>query len=345
MKSGFLQSRVIQVHPTLRCNLACPHCYSSSGPRISAELEVGALVERLTVLRGEGYDVVSFSGGEPLVYRGFDEAAAEARRMGFRVNLITNGLLLDERRLARLSDVVSVIGLSLDGVPERHDRMRGRPGCFDQLAARTALLRDHGIPFGFAHCVTSESIADLQWILDYSLEQGASLLQIHPLTLSGRAAETCGGLALSAADLDRLYVLVGLLRIQAEGELVVQLDLAAVRHVLAERSSYGVLDAPAERLAEAALADLVNPLVIDERGDLWPLSYGMAEAQCLTRAARGSWRRALERYRSGGAAPLRRLLEAAWVRLGNDREIRFVDWYGYLCEQSHEMTIAERLAA
>jgi MoaA/NifB/PqqE/SkfB family radical SAM enzyme len=344
MKSGFLASRVIQLHPTLRCNLACPHCYSSSGPRAGGELAASSLIERLAALRAEGYDIVSFSGGEPLVYRDFDETAVAAHRLGFRVNLITNAILLDEDRVARLAEFVSMVGLSLDGVAERHDRMRGRVGCFEKLEACIPLLRDHDIPFGFAHCVTTESIADLPWLLEYAIEQGASLVQLHPLTMSGRAASTCASLALSAADLDRLYVLAGLLRIQAEGKLVVQLDLAAVRHVLAEHSSYAVLGTePGESLAETPLADLVNPLVIDERGHLWPLSYGMADDQCLTAALDGDWRATLEHYKRGGAARLRWLLSSALARLENDAETRFIDWYGYLAEHSHEL--AARRAA
>lgn len=334
MQTGFLDSRVVQVHPTLRCNLACAHCYSSSGPTAHGELEVQALVDRLTKLRAEGYEVVSFSGGEPLTYRGFDEVAAEARRLGFRVNLITNGMLLNERRVARLAPLVSVVGLSLDGIPHRHDQLRGKAGAFEKLEACLPLLRAYDVTFGFAHCVTTESIGDLPWLLELALEQGASLLQLHPLTLAGRAAELCGPLALSTADLSRLFILAEVLRVQANRRLVVQLDIAAVQHVLAQRSKYAVLEAESrDELAEAPLADLVNPLVVDEKGHMWPLAYGMAPDQCLTADGAEDWKAALARYKSGGAARFQELLASAFGRLEEERE-RFVDWYGYLVEHS-----------
>ena len=32
------KSRIVQIHPTRRCNLRCLHCYSSSGPEVKGEL-------------------------------------------------------------------------------------------------------------------------------------------------------------------------------------------------------------------------------------------------------------------------------------------------------------------
>ena len=97
---GTHSGRVVQVYPTLRCNLSCAHCYSASGPEAGSELEPKVLIERLAHLRREGYDLVSFSGGEPFLYWGFDHVAAEARRMGFRVHATSNGMLLSRRRIA-----------------------------------------------------------------------------------------------------------------------------------------------------------------------------------------------------------------------------------------------------
>lgn len=35
--------RILQIHPTLRCNLRCEHCYSSSGPWEHQELDLNVV--------------------------------------------------------------------------------------------------------------------------------------------------------------------------------------------------------------------------------------------------------------------------------------------------------------
>src|SRR6187402_1546244 len=69
MRSGFLPDRIIHLHPTRLCNLACLHCYSESDPGQRTALEPAAIGSALEILRAEGYALVSLSGGEPLVYK------------------------------------------------------------------------------------------------------------------------------------------------------------------------------------------------------------------------------------------------------------------------------------
>jgi MoaA/NifB/PqqE/SkfB family radical SAM enzyme len=324
--SGFLRSRVIQIHPTLRCNLACAHCYSSSGPDARGELSPQRLVIMLERLRSEGYDVVSFSGGEPLMYRGLREVGEAARALGYRVNLITNGLGLHGKRIDELEKFVSLIGVSIDGPEPIHDRIRG-PGTHRRSLARLKDLHSRGVRFGIAHCVTKESLPFLPDMLDLCQNAGAQLLQLHPLTLFGRASTDCGDQGLTSADLARAYLITEFLKVQAEGTLQVQLDLSPVEHVLANRRRYAVLES--DDLGESTLSDLVNPIVIDERGRLMPLAYGMAQEQHIASGETEQWGFELNRYLTNRASPLRRLLELGLSSLGTDPD-GFVDWYGFL---------------
>ena len=64
--AGPLRVPTVQIHPTLRCNLLCMHCYSNSGPHARAELPVAAVCQTIVDASALGYEVVSWSGGEPL---------------------------------------------------------------------------------------------------------------------------------------------------------------------------------------------------------------------------------------------------------------------------------------
>ena len=140
--------RVLQIHPSLRCNLRCAHCYSSSSPDEHGELSLGLLQLALDDARAEGFNVVGVSGGEPLLYSRLPELLGQARELGFRTTVTTNGLLLTEELLDRIQPRIDVLAVSVDGVPASHDRIRGHPRAFQILERRFALLRRRRRPSG-----------------------------------------------------------------------------------------------------------------------------------------------------------------------------------------------------
>jgi hypothetical protein len=120
VRSGFLPDRIIHLHPTRLCNLACLHCYSESDPgqrtRSIRRRSAGAL----EILRAEGYALMSLSGGEPLVYKPLRQVIDRAHELGFRVTMITNGLLVTERTESLLAELDGV-AVSFDGLAETHN--------------------------------------------------------------------------------------------------------------------------------------------------------------------------------------------------------------------------------
>src|SRR3569833_4013545 len=61
-------TRVVQIHPTRRCNLRCLHCYSSSSPDERGMLDKELLLGAVRDAARAGYNWASISGGEPLMY-------------------------------------------------------------------------------------------------------------------------------------------------------------------------------------------------------------------------------------------------------------------------------------
>src|SRR5690242_9462370 len=114
---GLTGQAILQLHPTRRCNLRCLHCYSESGPYVAATTSLDVLRRVVSDAAALGYEVVSISGGEPLLYRELPALLAHAKGLGLRTTVTSNGMLLSERRLAELADVVDVLALSLDGRP------------------------------------------------------------------------------------------------------------------------------------------------------------------------------------------------------------------------------------
>jgi MoaA/NifB/PqqE/SkfB family radical SAM enzyme len=135
---ALMTSRAVPFHVTLsvtsRCNARCVYC---SLPDLDEEeLPAGAWRAILAELKRLGTARVLFFGGEPLLRDDLAGIVAEARRLGLRRAMTTNGILVPERR-----DVVgqlNTINVSLDGAPEAHDRNRGRGSHARALAAVAA---------------------------------------------------------------------------------------------------------------------------------------------------------------------------------------------------------------
>ena len=168
---------IIQIHPTLRCNLRCLHCYSTSSPEQATTLSLDTLCQALSDARAEGYNAVGVSGGEPLIYPALPELLHHAHSLGMFTTVTTNGLLLSQKRLEALRGAIDLMAISVDGVPESHDRMRNKAGAFNKMKEKLQLVRDAGIPFGFIFTLTLYNLHELEWVAAFAVEQGAELLQ------------------------------------------------------------------------------------------------------------------------------------------------------------------------
>jgi MoaA/NifB/PqqE/SkfB family radical SAM enzyme len=272
MRSGLLPVRVVHVHPTRTCNLACAHCYSTSSPSERGALGVDVLAEALAHLRSEGYENLSISGGEPLVYRGLDDLAARAMDCGYRVHLITNGVLLSEQRLRTLRPHVEFVGVSLDGCEETHNAVRGRADAYAKAMRALRVLADSGVPFGIVFGVSRRSLGDVPWAFERARELGARLLHLRPLAPEGRAERMDETWTLSHEDCTRLVVLTEVLAGFGSDGPHVQVDLVAADDLAHARDQFELLR---ESPNVAQLSDAVNPLVIDEQGRCLPFVYGM----------------------------------------------------------------------
>jgi MoaA/NifB/PqqE/SkfB family radical SAM enzyme len=133
---------------TERCDTRCPFCAFDAGLRrprreldAAEALRFGDLVARWAEDRGRGV-LVSWLGGEPLLWPELETTSATLRSRGLQIGLTTNGRGLgdpDRRRWAL--DSLDELTLSIDGPPSVHDRIRGRPGSGRELLATLRALR------------------------------------------------------------------------------------------------------------------------------------------------------------------------------------------------------------
>jgi len=185
---------VVVYNCTRRCNLRCLHCYSSSQPDYyTDELTTARARQLLSELTEVNCPVVLFSGGEPLLHKDLFELLAEAKGVGLRTVLSSNGTLIDSDTAGKLADVgVSYVGISIDGDEEFHDKFRQAKGCFKAALAGIKNCKKAGIKTGLRFTITKANADQIQTVFDIAAKGGVRRICFYHLIKSGRAKELDG---------------------------------------------------------------------------------------------------------------------------------------------------------
>jgi MoaA/NifB/PqqE/SkfB family radical SAM enzyme len=323
---GPTRQSILQVHPTLRCNLQCRHCYSSSGPWAHDELPSHVVDRVLSDAAGLGYQVVSVSGGEPFLYSRLAPMLRRARELGMQTTVTTNGYFLDPRHLDPLRDCLDVLAISLDGPPEMHNQMRASPQAFDRLSAGLDQARASGIRFGFVHTVTRESWIHLLWLAEFAAASGAHLLQLHPIEMAGRAQTELQDQTAQDSVLAKVYLLSAALAAKYAGAMIIQTDLLHRDQVLADPELIYGGDWVGDGAANSPASQL-GVLVLEPDGTLVPLTYGFSRRYQVANAHKQPLAIAWPAFLQRAYPALRRLCGVVFERLIADESPPLFNWH------------------
>jgi AdoMet-dependent heme synthase len=151
MRGGIMNpSRLVLVwRVSERCDTACGFCaYDVRLRRSRRELDAAEALRfgGLVAEWARGREVlVSWLGGEPFLWRDLERVSQALAERGLRLGVTTNGrALFDAARLSWAARWLDEITVSLDGPPELHDRLRGRPGLGQGVLEVIARLRAAG---------------------------------------------------------------------------------------------------------------------------------------------------------------------------------------------------------
>ena len=171
-----------------RCNLTCKHCYSiSADVDFTGELDTRQVFGVMDDLRAFGVPVLILSGGEPLLRPDIFDISQRGKDMGFYVGLSTNGTIIDEKNIDRISAVgYDYVGISIDGVRETHDRFRQKEGAFYASMHAIRLCRDAGIKIGMRFTPTRDNARELPQLLDVMDEERVDRIYVSHLNYGGR---------------------------------------------------------------------------------------------------------------------------------------------------------------
>jgi radical SAM protein with 4Fe4S-binding SPASM domain len=152
---------------TLRCNLNCGHCGSRAGEARAGEMGRDRVLAVARELAALGCTKVTLSGGEPTLSPHWEAVASEGARAGMRVNMITNGVVAGRDLVRRAKDAGLVsLGVSLDGLEQAHDRIRGLRGLYGRVMRLLDDCTAERMPVGVVTTIWKGNLRDLEALHD-----------------------------------------------------------------------------------------------------------------------------------------------------------------------------------
>ena len=175
---------------TLACNLRCSHCGSRAGKRRPNELTPEEALDVVDALARLGTRELSIIGGEAYLRKDWTEIVRRATGHGIYTAMQTGARALTERRLAAgVSAGLHGLGVSLDGLAEYHDAVRGVPGSFDHGLLTLRRAKALGLTTSVNTQIGPQTIEQLPAILDQIIEVGATTWQLQLTVAMGNAVD------------------------------------------------------------------------------------------------------------------------------------------------------------
>lgn len=180
---------------TLRCNMHCRHCGSdckqeAQVPDMPAS-DFFKAIDDITPHVDPHKTFIIFTGGEALLRPDLEECGLELYRRGFPWGLVSNGYLLDERRLdSLLRSGMHSITISLDGFAEEHNWIRQHPHSFERAERAVKLLVEakDEVLWDIVTCVNPRSYGQMEQFKDYIVGLGVPRWRVFTIFPMGRAA-------------------------------------------------------------------------------------------------------------------------------------------------------------
>ncbi|HUV52794.1 MAG TPA: radical SAM protein [Dehalococcoidia bacterium] len=184
----------IQFHLTERCNLKCRHCYQSGRVLEMNYREICRAIDNIkeavqswvTEYDMEMSPSFHFTGGEPLLRNELFLILDYVRGNGFSSALMSNGTLIDGDTARKIKETgVSDVQISLDGLEDTHDSLRGKGSSRRTLEGIRNLVAQ-GVDTNINLTVSRVNMEQVDELVHLAEELGVSAIAFSRLVPIGR---------------------------------------------------------------------------------------------------------------------------------------------------------------
>ncbi len=158
----------VSIITTYRCQMRCKMCDIWENPT-DKKLEITA--KELEIL--PKFKFVNITGGEPFVRRDLEDIVDVMYKKSDRIVISTSGWHTD--RIIKMAKKFPNIGIrvSIEGLAQKNDDLRGRDGSFDRAMRLLLTLKEMGVKdIGYGCTVSNKNSDDMLWLYKLSRELG-----------------------------------------------------------------------------------------------------------------------------------------------------------------------------
>ncbi|MEX1367256.1 MAG: radical SAM protein [Nannocystaceae bacterium] len=189
-QSDYLRTTYAVWEVTLKCNLRCIHCGSRAGPKRPAELSTEEAMDLVHQLAEVGIKEVSMIGGEAFLRPDWLDIAREIRDCGMRLTMVTGGFGMTQKMADQMAEAgFAGVSVSVDGLREQHDLLRGRHKSFDWCFKAIDSIRKAGMKCGANTQINRVSAPQLPLIFQLLHDAGVRSWQVQMTVPMGNAAD------------------------------------------------------------------------------------------------------------------------------------------------------------
>ena len=172
----------VELEVTSNCNNVCQFCYNvwkKDEPHKSVDMFL--ILDRLIEA---DVKVLFLTGGEPFLRRDIFELMEYALQNKMKLNVVTNGTLLTERKAQKLRELGVPVQVSLHGTERVHDHLVGVPGAYRKTVQGLEYLRACGVPTNINITLTRQNFRELTHVGEIA-ESVKAHLSMTRLVLTG----------------------------------------------------------------------------------------------------------------------------------------------------------------
>lgn len=186
LKSKLTQKKtplIVSFYFTNHCNLRCTYCFvvNDDVPKeiMKSEFTKQETFDIVDELYDMGTRMIFLLGGEPLIHEHIGEIADYITNKGIYCDITTNGVLLSQK--ADQLHNVNAICVSLDGVDEDNDYLRGK-GVFDKAIKGIKASIAAGIPTRIHTVLNRRNLHSIRKLAELARELGV-WMTISPINV------------------------------------------------------------------------------------------------------------------------------------------------------------------
>jgi radical SAM protein with 4Fe4S-binding SPASM domain len=189
-RKPYMRSTLCVWELTLKCNLACGHCGSRAGDARADEMSTAEALETVRQLKEVGIDEVVIEGGEAFLRKDWLQIARAIVDHGMKCGMVTGGYGVSAETARRMRDAgIGYVAISLDGLEDVHDQLRGKKGSFASVFATMEHFRNAGVRFGCNTQINRLSAPQMPALYELIKSSGATGWQFMLTAPMGNAAD------------------------------------------------------------------------------------------------------------------------------------------------------------